>query len=913
MKRLIILLFIISSFLTAQQLDTITYKICVNAGHGGHRSGDRPPVTPAGFWESEGNLTKALVLETILNRYGVVDVDASTRAKFDVIMTRRNNRSSDNMALASICEMANSNYSDWMHSIHSNAGGGTNAHYTLMLYPGITGDARINGLPGYPKCPEQEDLSKIMGPLIRQSLQTASTQSAGDWSFYYGWGYTGDMRPYLGVFRTLQVPGTLSEGTFHDYYPETYRLQNLDFRINESWAIFISFLTHFELPKPEFGNLAGIVRTREEIVNYAYRSGSDDQYKPIDSLEITIYPSASPAESRKYYGNTTMHVDKYTPQWSHITSGSPINVNNWAAIDDNSNYDYYMNGYNNNHGYNQKNGFYLFDSLAFGNYTVIYDAPGYWPDTTEVTIDGSKFFWTKNYFLSSSVPPYVKSVSPANNEDMHPAWEPIVITFSHEIDTTSFRDGLILSPDAELIIGWNNALTTVTIHAADDTLDVETEFTLTLKANMILGNRGQQLDGNGDGVGGDDFVLVFTTSPPDIYPPKIVMHYPPTTGYCDDLQPIISFHYDEIIDDSEDISDKFSLVRVTSGTADIDCDFDIYHIGGKSIVSLFPKEPLVRLYAYRRYTFRGLKDLAGNETTSNQYTNLRILGDIPWYADTLVIDNFNSDLTGRWKQPSFSGTTEGLLNGETAANSRYVNHNTNSSNSMRIYYKFDTEADYGLARIYLDVSSPQAQRKFTDASILQAWVFGDGSGNLLRFALDDPSGGASNHEVSPWYPLDFTGWKLIKWDLRDGETGVWDGISDGTFNGPLNFDSFQIEYVDSLGNNEGTIYIDDMMVLTPGGVGVGETDVPQAFALEQNYPNPFNPATTISYQLASAGRIDLSVFDVNGRHVRTLVSERKNAGTHSIDFDASDLPSGVYIARLQHAAGTLSRKMLLVK
>ena len=291
----------------------------------------------------------------------------------------------------------------------------------------------------------------------------------------------------------------------------------------------------------------------------------------------------------------------------------------------------------------------------------------------------------------------------------------------------------------------------------------------------------------------------------------------------------------------------------------------------------------------------------------------RILGDIPWYADTLVIDNFNSDLTGRWKQPSFSGTTEGLLNGETAANSRYVNHNTNSSNSMRIYYKFDTEADYGLARIYLDVSSPQAQRKFTDASILQAWVFGDGSGNLLRFALDDPSGGASNHEVSPWYPLDFTGWKLIKWDLRDGETGVWDGISDGTFNGPLNFDSFQIEYVDSLGNNEGTIYIDDMMVLTPGGVGVGETDVPQAFALEQNYPNPFNPATTISYQLTSAGRIDLSVFDVNGRHVRTLVSERKNAGTHSIDFDASDLPSGVYIARLQHAAGTLSRKMLLVK
>ncbi|MBW6457882.1 MAG: T9SS type A sorting domain-containing protein, partial [FCB group bacterium] len=219
----------------------------------------------------------------------------------------------------------------------------------------------------------------------------------------------------------------------------------------------------------------------------------------------------------------------------------------------------------------------------------------------------------------------------------------------------------------------------------------------------------------------------------------------------------------------------------------------------------------------------------------------------------------------------------------------------------------------GFARIYLDVGSTAAQRKFTDASILQAWVFGDGTGNLFRFALDDPAGGASNHEVSPWYPLDFVGWQLIKWDLRDGETGHWEGVSDGTFDGNLNFDSFQIEYVDSLANNEGTIYIEDLVVLTPGGVSVGETDIAANFALEQNYPNPFNPVTAINYRLSAEGRIDLSVFDVHGRHVRTLVSERRQAGTHRIDFDASDLPSGVYIARLQHGSGTLSRKMVLVK
>ncbi|MDD4961514.1 MAG: Ig-like domain-containing protein [Candidatus Marinimicrobia bacterium] len=895
MKRRIILLLIISSFLTAQQMDTITYKICVNAGHGGHDSNDRPPVTPAGFWESEGNLTKALALETILKNYGIVDLDANTRVKFDVVMSRRNNRTQDDLALSSIGALANSNYCDWMHSIHSNAGGGSNAHYTLMLYPGITGDARINGISGYPKCPEQEAMAKTMGPLIQQAIQTASTSSAGDWTFYYGWGYTGDMRPYLGVFRNLQIPGTLSEGTFHDYYPETYRLQNLDFRINEAWSIFIAILEQFELPKPELGNLAGIVRTREKIVNYAYRSGSDDLYEPIDSLKITLYPSASPESGRVYYGNTSMYIDKYTPQWNKA-----------------GDYDYYSNGANNNDGNNHKNGFYLFDSLAYGSYTVIYEAPGFWPDTMEVSIDNSRFFFTRNFFMSTSVPPYVKSVKPKQNEAMHPAWEPIVITFSHEIDTASFRDAFTVSPDAALIIGWSNGLKTVTLSASDDTLEVETDYTLTLHADRIRGNRAQQLDGNADGIAGDDYVLVFTTSPPDIYPPKAIAHYPSASEYYHDLQPIISIYFDEIVDEAENIGDKFSLVQISGETAEIDCDFDYYHIDKKTIVSLFPKAELTRQYAYRRYIYSGLKDIAGNETSSNTTANLRIDGSIPWYADTLVIDAFDAGLTTHWKQPGFSGTTIGLLDGSASANTRFVNHGSGSGHSMAIYYKFDPEIPDALLREYLDGASTPAKRYFTNESILQAWVFGDGSGNLFRFAIDDPSGtGAS--EVSPWYPLDFIGWRLIKWDLRDGETGEWAGVSDGTLNGQLNFDSFQIAYVDSLSNNEGTIYIEDLMVLTPGGVGLSDRSVPDEHILEQNYPNPFNPVTSIRYSIPQAANVELTVYDVNGRFVRSLAREYQNAGVYSAVFDAAQLPSGVYIAQLRSAESVKNIKMLLVK
>ncbi len=909
MKKIIIILLIITSFLAAQEIDTISYKICINAGHGGHTSNDRPPSTPAGYWESEGNLTRALALETIFKNYGVVDVNDTTRAKFEVVMTRRHNRHSDNLYLSSICTIANQNYSDWMQSIHSNATGLTAStrHTTLILYPGPTGDSRINGIYGYPKAPEEMAMASKLGSNISKALQTTGISLAGDWTFY------GTNKPYLGVFRTLQVPGTLSEGTFHDYYPETYRLQNLDFRINESWGIAMSFFDQFNLPEPEMANLAGIVRTKEEKVNYPYGTGSDDQYKPIDSIKVTIYPAGSPDSNRIYFGNTTMYADKYAPQWSQITSGSPISSTNWATIDNSSDYDYYMNGYNNNHGYNQNNGFYLFDSLAYGSYVVIYEAPGFWPDTGSVTIDDSKFFFSKNRFMVSSAPPYIKSNTPIANEVEHPAWEPIILEFSHVMDTAAVRNGLSLAPPADLIYTWNSTQEKLTLNFVSDSLEVETDYTLTLSADSITGNREQHLDGNGDGIGGDDFVLSFTTSPKDIYAPAIDIWFPAKYARHADLQPIISFAYNELIDTSVDIMDKFRFYRTTGDDIEIPFEFDIHTIDGKSIVSLYPTQELERGSSYMRIVNSGISDLYNNTTTSNQTGGLIINSTIPYYADTLVIDAFSpATIADSWKQPGFSGSTANLIAGLTSANSDFVNHCNNSSYSMAISYTFDPVAQTGFLREWLNGTSTQAGRKFTKDDVLQAWVFGDGSNNKFRFAVDDPSGtGAS--EVSPWYDLDYIGWRLLKWDLRDGICGTWEGVSDGVLNGQLSFDSFQIEYIDSLGRNEGTIYIEDLVVMTPGGVAIQDTEIPSEFALEQNYPNPFNPTTAINYNIPEYGHVNLSVYDIHGRRVATLINDAQSAGSYSVNFHAGPLPSGVYIARLQTELGVVNRKMLLVK
>lgn len=93
-----------------------------------------------------------------------------------------------------------------------------------------------------------------------------------------------------------------------------------------------------------------------------------------------------------------------------------------------------------------------------------------------------------------------------------------------------------------------------------------------------------------------------------------------------------------------------------------------------------------------------------------------------------------------------------------------------------------------------------------------------------------------------------------------------------------------------------------------------ERNVANQFYLRQNYPNPFNPVTNISYTIPAALPVKLKVYDTLGHEVRTLVNEQQSFGTHSVSFDASELPSGIYFYKLQ--AGDLltdMKKMISIK
>jgi hypothetical protein len=83
--------------------------------------------------------------------------------------------------------------------------------------------------------------------------------------------------------------------------------------------------------------------------------------------------------------------------------------------------------------------------------------------------------------------------------------------------------------------------------------------------------------------------------------------------------------------------------------------------------------------------------------------------------------------------------------------------------------------------------------------------------------------------------------------------------------------------------------------------------------LDQNYPNPFNPSTKISYSIKEEGLVTLKVYDILGKEIATLINENKPEGNYEVEFNASALPSGLYIYKIQSGSFSDVKKMLLTK
>ncbi|MDR1810844.1 MAG: N-acetylmuramoyl-L-alanine amidase [Prevotella sp.] len=360
MKR-IASLFIIAflAIFTIQATDLTGVKIYINPGHGGYDSNDRSiwtvPVpetwtNPAGYWESKSNLVKGLALKELLESAGAT-----------VIISRTDNtsgiRDGEQFAgggdrdLTEIAEEANANNVDHFLSIHSNALGTTD-NYLLLLY---------HGYNNQPTVPASLPMVQSSGAIQINNPLTVWTSPApilrGDFSFY------GDNMG-LGVLRPLTVPGFLSEGSFHDYPPETHRLCSNDYCKLEALRFFRHFHNYYNRDMPTTGTIAGFVKSVNEKVNkalnqskFTYVAGSDDQWLPLNGATVKLLSAD---------GSQTL--DTYT-------------TDTWY------------------------NGIFAFYNLAAGAYKLEISLPEYDTQTVDVTVAASEIAYAKVFMNNPSIVP----------------------------------------------------------------------------------------------------------------------------------------------------------------------------------------------------------------------------------------------------------------------------------------------------------------------------------------------------------------------------------------------------------------------------------------------------------------------------------------------------------------------------
>ncbi|MBN2571115.1 MAG: Ig-like domain-containing protein, partial [Ignavibacteriales bacterium] len=391
---LVVVIFSISSIL-GQNLNS--KKIYINPGHGGHDSNDRF-IEATGFWESEGNLTKGLYLRKLLDSTNAITA-----------ISRTTNYTADDKPLSTIVAEANTFGADYFHSIHSNGYNGQ-ANYTLVIFR------------GYDSAPDNPQ-SKIIGQYIVDELYIVNKVTAkynrGDMSFL---GY------HLGVLSGLTMTGTLSEGSFHDYIPESWRLQNLDYRENEANAISRGIYKYFSAGDKPVGEIVGIVRDPQFTVPYYYITSLGDDKAPINFINVTVQP-----------GN-------------HLYQGDNMN-----------------------------NGYFIIDSLTPGTYQVYYELEGYSNDSSTVTVVANQTKWaSKNLSLDPAYPPKVISHTPVYSSDsVRVDDRTITLYFSRKMDKNNTENAFNTNPPTTGTFSWSDYDTKMTF-TPDSFYQSSTVYTVSL-------------------------------------------------------------------------------------------------------------------------------------------------------------------------------------------------------------------------------------------------------------------------------------------------------------------------------------------------------------------------------------------------------------------------------------------------
>jgi len=478
-----ILIFTVLSVVSLYSQNMAGKIIYINPGHGGYDSDDRNmAISPfasgdtLGFWESKSNLQKGLQLKDLLQS-----------ANATVYMSRTQNRTVDDLTLSKIVEAANSVDADYMLSIHSNAGV---TNYILQLYAGIDdGDTYT-----YPTATPYSNESKAISTIIANNQYTNQANTwahaptvRGDKTFgrtAMGWsdGY--------GVLRGLTVPGCISEGSMHDYIPETYRLMNMEYKWLEAWHFYKSFCSYFEAGDITTGNIAGTVHDSRNLDqgSYVKISNSKDELLKLDGVKMTL-------------SQGEQILQTYTTD-------------------------------------NLNNGFYLFKMLTPGTYSLKAEVDGYVAQDSSIVVKKNETTYL-NFKLNMvrNTPPQVISYAPKSSLDVPvECSSKITFDFNWDVDTESAKQAFSINPAVKGTISFADSQHEM-IFTPGVPLDTSTIYTVKLdKSLKHPGNMSMT----------DDFVFQFLTKNRNRL--KVIAAYPgPSVQEVYYVSPTFEFRFDNQI------------------------------------------------------------------------------------------------------------------------------------------------------------------------------------------------------------------------------------------------------------------------------------------------------------------------------------------------------------------------------
>ncbi len=791
---LISLLFFISGALFAQSLSGI--KICIDPGHGGHDASNDRFVPETGYWESEGNWEKANYLKPMLEALGAT-----------VILTRDGNDDSDDISLSARDAIANQNNVDYFHSIHSNAAN-QKANYTLLLYKEVNGQ---------PEQPEAKRMCQIMVDELFKVNRVTAKYVRGDMSFLHF---------NLGVLRQLNMPGTLSEGSFHDYIPESFRLQNSGYRKQEAYAIMKAFLKFYSKPSYEKGIVSGILRDKIAKTDLSYNPNASlgDDCKPLNFIKVTLKPG-----DRVYTGK-----------------------------EDN-------------------NGFFFFDDVEPGNYTVVYTAENFSKDSVDITVAANQIVTIDKFLFDNPNPnaPKVVGYSPENASEGLSNLTEIVVEFDISMEQSATEAALKINPSVNGKFRWENNQKRMiftpspyyvggTVYTVEVNNDAKTVF-------------GKYLE--------TPTTFKFTTRS-EI---KILTQYPKNlaNGVSNRLDVILQL--DAPIKPTT-LASNVSFVDSEGKTISPKVDFAGY---AKGIIKFYPSSPL-KYGADYTVTFKaGVGDIEGLIIDEDIIINFTTMDSVE--TDTQIADAFDSKTP--WSNPATDPGSNGIdptrcrisTSSATKVEGSYAVQLIYSFNQEDAYCKISRDPMVGLA----------GDSKFG------VWVKGELSGNVLEYCFTTDAGENVAVEVDT---LNWTGWLYKEIDVKSVKNGE-----------AVKFAGIGIKRVAGA-DSTGFVYFDKAAsTIVTTGVEDSESALPTAYSLEQNYPNPFNPTTKIKFSVPEMASVRLEIYNILGEKVRTLLNgESFNAGNFNVTWDARNdygqmVPTGIYLYKIQAGKFSSVKKMMLLK